>query len=146
MQSTCFTFCLDKTFFTVGPESGTGGGEAMCLSSGEDKQWLSVSLKICSSSQDLHQEFRLDHKGKLKNGRFVDYCLAPSYDEAANFVEVKLKHCEKVFDSWRRTSDGRITFSGSDKGITIASAQEGQMTFLHEPDSSYIQKWNINPV
>jgi len=144
MQSTCFTFCLDKTFFTVGPESATGDGHAMCLSSGTGKQWLSVSLVKCSSSP--HEQFRFDQKGKLKNGRFVDYCLAPSYDEAANFIEVRLKHCTKVFDSWRRTSDGRITFSGSDKGITIASAQEGQITFLHGPNSSFIQKWNINPV
>ena len=144
MQSTCFSFYLDKTLFTIGPVSATGDGEAMCLSSGEGKQWLSVSLVKCSSSP--HQEFRLDHEGKLKNGRFLNYCLAPGYDKATNFIEVKLKHCAKVFDSWRRTSDGRITFSGSDKGITIASAQEGEITFLYEPDSSYIQKWTINPI
>jgi len=137
-----FRAILVSTFFTIEIQSDIG--DSMCLSSGAGKEWLSVFLVKCSSS--THEHYKIDENGRMRNGRFKNYCLALDGEKASNFIRIKLKHCSQVFDSWLRTADDRFTLSGSDKGISVANAESGEEPFLSPPNSSYIQKWKMNPV
>lgn len=125
----------------------TRSGEFLCFSAGQLKQWKHIRTISCSSDPSERQQFRFDPKGRLRNRRFPNYCLAPVGDVVNVFTELQLRVCRKVKSSWIKKGDGSVTISGSNFGISVTQSIENSIPFLHDTRESEFQHiWNFRKV
>ncbi len=110
------------------------------------KEWLSIRPIECTTLPTLNAQFKFDSKGRLRNRRFENYCLAPTDGQFRNNAQIQLVHCKLDKISWLVSDDGTLTVSGSDLGLSIAqpSVNDGNFPFLYDvKQNQFYQKWKL---